>query len=79
METPAFSVVVAVRDGAGTLPLLLDALAAQRDAPAFETIVADDGSRDATAAIAATHPVGARVVSVDRPGPGAGGPGAARD
>lgn len=71
---PAVSVIVPARDAAATLPALLDALAAQKGAPAFEVLVVDDGSRDTTAAVATAHPVVDRVL----PGPGEG-PGAARN
>jgi glycosyltransferase involved in cell wall biosynthesis len=46
------SVVVPARDAAATLRRTLACLAAQRDAPEFEVIVVDDGSRDGTAAVA---------------------------
>lgn len=70
-ETPAapqVSVVVPVRDGAAQLPALLDALGAQADAPPFEVVVVDNGSRDSTAAIAERHPVVRLVVREPRPG-----------
>jgi glycosyltransferase involved in cell wall biosynthesis len=55
------SVVVPVRDGAGTLPALLESLGAQTlERDRFEVIVVDNASRDATARIAAEY--GARVV-----------------
>jgi Glycosyl transferase family 2 len=54
------SVIVAARDAEATLPRTLAALADQEGAPAFEVVVADDGSRDATAAIA--ERAGARLV-----------------
>jgi glycosyltransferase involved in cell wall biosynthesis len=43
-----YSVLVPTRDGAQRLPAVLEALAGQRQAPAFEVIVVDDDSRDAT-------------------------------
>lgn len=47
--TPEISVVVAVRDGAATLPALLDALLRQTLGPSrFEVLVLDDGSTDGT-------------------------------
>lgn len=46
------SVVVPVLDAAGTLPRQLDALAAQRYAGAWEVVVIDNGSTDASAALA---------------------------
>ncbi len=74
MSAPAVSVVIPARDAAATLPATLAALAAQELADAFEVLVVDDDSRDATAAIAAAHP----VVTVVLLGAGAG-PGAARN
>lgn len=64
----AVSVVVPVRDGAAVLPGCLDALAAQRDAPPFDVVVVDNGSRDASEAVARSHPVVGRVVVETRPG-----------
>ena len=58
----ALSVVIATRNRADFLARALDSLAAQRDAPAFETIVADNGSSDATAEIVAARANGACVV-----------------
>ena len=55
-----YSVVIPARDAARTLGRVLDALAAQEPAPR-EVIVVDDGSTDATAALAAKR--GARVLS----------------
>lgn len=63
------SVVIPARDAAATLPLLLRALRAQT-ATVLEVVVVDDGSRDDTAAVAAS--LGATVVRMDRnrgPGP----------
>jgi glycosyltransferase involved in cell wall biosynthesis len=65
---PLVTVVVPVRDGAAVLPACLDALAAQVDAPPFEVVVVDNGSSDATAALARTHPGVDRVVVEQRPG-----------
>jgi glycosyltransferase involved in cell wall biosynthesis len=68
VTTPEITVVVPVRDGAEVLAGCLDALAAQRDAPAFEVVVVDNGSRDGTADLARGHPVVDRVVPEPRPG-----------
>jgi glycosyl transferase family 2 len=54
---------VPARDAEATLPRTLAALADQEGAPAFEVMVADDGSRDGTAAIA--ERAGARLVRGD--------------
>ena len=49
---PLFSILIAARDEAAALPALLQALAAQTLPPtAFEVLVADDHSADATAAV----------------------------
>jgi glycosyltransferase involved in cell wall biosynthesis len=66
----AVSVVVPARDAAGTLGRTLAGIAAQE--VEHEVVVADDGSRDATAEVA--ERAGARVVRLAA----AGGPGAAR-
>ncbi|MBD3337309.1 MAG: glycosyltransferase [Candidatus Eisenbacteria bacterium] len=47
---PAVSVLMAVRDGAGTLEMCLAGLAAQTFAD-WEAVIVDDGSTDATAAV----------------------------
>jgi GT2 family glycosyltransferase len=63
---PEVSVVVPVRDGAGSLPALLDSLEAQTlDDDRYEVVIVDNGSRDGTAEIAASR--GVRVVSEPRP------------
>lgn len=62
---PEVSVVVAARDAAGSLPALLAALAVQEGVD-HEIVVADNGSRDDTGALA--RAAGARVVEVPRPG-----------
>lgn len=64
------SVIVPAHDAAATLPRTLAGLAAQELDGDFEVIVVDDGSGDATAALA--EQAGARVVRHERPrGPGA--------
>jgi glycosyltransferase involved in cell wall biosynthesis len=66
MARPRLSVIVPVRDGARTLPALLDSLDAQTLArEQFEVIVVDNASRDATAQIARSR--GATVVHEPRP------------
>jgi glycosyltransferase involved in cell wall biosynthesis len=65
-DTPLVSVVIAVRDGAATLPACLAALASQ-DYPNVEVIVVDDGSRDGTADLARA----AEVRLIQTPGTGA--------
>jgi glycosyltransferase involved in cell wall biosynthesis len=68
------SVIIPARDVEATLSATLVALAQQVGAPAFEVIVVDDRSRDATAQIAESAAVGVRVIR------GAGeGPAAARN
>ena len=69
------SVVIAARDAERTLPDTLDGLAAQDLGEPFEVVVVDNGSRDATAAVAEAHPVVDRVVRRAR----GEGPGAARN
>ena len=71
MPAPTVSVIVPARDAAATLPATLRALAAQEVAP-LEVIVVDDGSTDATRALA--EAAGARVLATA----GGRGPGAAR-
>ena len=66
--TPEVSVVVPVRNAAGTLSALLDALAGQDGAPAYEVVVADNGSTDDTVARAAAHPLDPVIVHEPRPG-----------
>jgi GT2 family glycosyltransferase len=63
---PDISVVIPVRNGAGTIPALLQSLAAQTlPAERFEVIVVDNGSSDSTARVA--EQAGARVVSDPAP------------
>jgi GT2 family glycosyltransferase len=56
MSEPALSVVVAVVEGGAALRGCLAALAAQRDAPPFEVIVARDASLDDAVALEAGFP-----------------------
>jgi GT2 family glycosyltransferase len=68
--TPEVSVIVPVRDGASSLPALLDSLEAQQlDNDRYEVIIVDNASRDGTAEIAAARDV--RVV--DEPTPNRSG------
>ena len=46
--TPKYSVVIPTRNGAATLPALLDALRAQRTIGTLEIIAVDSGSTDGT-------------------------------
>jgi glycosyltransferase involved in cell wall biosynthesis len=50
-----FTVVIPTYERPGTLRRVLDALAAQRDAPEFEVVVVDDGSRDETPHLLETY------------------------
>jgi glycosyltransferase involved in cell wall biosynthesis len=66
------SVIVPARDAAATLGATLRALRAQDlDAP-YEVLVVDDGSRDATAAVARAAGPPVRLVPMDGPSTGAG-------
>ena len=67
---PDVSVIVPAQDAAATIGRTLAALAAQRVDSGFEIVVVDDGSSDATAAVA--ERAGARVVrQAKRAGPAA--------
>src|SRR5947209_8397752 len=72
---PAVSVIIPARDAAPTLGLTLDALKDQELEAAFEVVVVDDGSRDATAAIARRYAPLVTLVRNDH----STGPGAARN
>jgi glycosyltransferase involved in cell wall biosynthesis len=74
-ELPAVSVIIPARDAAPTLVRALESVTAQEFDEPFEVIVVDDGSSDATAAIAARFEP---LVTVIRNQRGAG-PGAARN
>ncbi|MEA2467866.1 MAG: uncharacterized protein QOJ57_1992, partial [Thermoleophilaceae bacterium] len=62
LQRPLVSVVVPTLDEAAALPGLLDHLAALDGR--FETIVADGGSSDGSAGLAASHPLAPRVLRV---------------
>jgi GT2 family glycosyltransferase len=63
---PDVSVIVPVRDGAASLPALLESIAAQALArERYEVIVVDNASRDDTADVASSR--GAQVISEPRP------------
>ncbi len=63
--------IIPARDAQSTLGRTLECLSAQRADFDFETIVVDDGSRDATAAVAREAPGDVRVVSQAGAGPAA--------
>lgn len=65
---PVVSVIVPVLDAAGTVVDCLDALARQSGAPAFEVLVVDNGSHDASVALATRHPLHPLVLHERRPG-----------
>jgi glycosyltransferase involved in cell wall biosynthesis len=65
---PGFSVVIATKDRAELLDSALTSLRAQVDAPAFEIIVVDNGSSDATPDVARKH--GAEYAFVAEPNRG---------
>lgn len=69
LPAPRVSVVVPARDALPGLIGVLDALAAQTlPRGDFEVLLVDDGSRDATAEVAAEHPLAPRVLHRARPG-----------
>jgi GT2 family glycosyltransferase len=51
-RAPQVSVIICVRNGATTLRTQLESLERQIDAPPFEVVIVDNGSTDATAAVA---------------------------
>ncbi len=58
---PGLSVVIPCRNAAATLGRQIEALASQPPADLVEIIIADNGSRDGTAAIALDHPARRRL------------------
>lgn len=73
MVTVAVSVVIPTYNRMDVLPEVLDALDGQRQAPPFEVIVVDDGSRDDTAGFLAARasPRPLRVLRQENRGPAA--------
>jgi len=70
MQPPQVSVVVPAHDAAAYLGACLDSVATQRGGLALELIVVDDGSHDATAAIAQAR-AGVRCLRQPQRGPAA--------
>lgn len=68
----AVSVVVATRNRSGNLRRLLEGLVQQKAAPAFEVVVADNGSFDDTPAVIDSFRLGLALRSVRVPEPGKG-------
>ncbi|MGD2115006.1 MAG: glycosyltransferase [Acidobacteriota bacterium] len=73
MDEPRVSVVIPTYQRMDVLPEVLDALEGQRDAPPFEVVVVDDGSRDDTPEFLASRrfAVPARVLCQGNRGPAA--------
>jgi len=70
VDAPLVSVIIPARDAAETLGEAIDSVLAQRPRP-FELWVVDDGSRDATAAVAEAYGEPVRCVSRGSAGPAA--------
>jgi glycosyltransferase involved in cell wall biosynthesis len=66
---PRVSVVIPVLNEERRLAGCLNRLAGQRDAPTFEVLIVDNGSRDATVSIAEEHAVRPRVLREPARGP----------
>lgn len=66
-QPPRFAVIIPVYNGAKTLARALDSVLAQMY-PAYEIIVVDDGSRDASAEIAAGHGERVRLLRQEKRG-----------
>lgn len=67
MSSP-ISIIVPAYNAESTLAETLDSVAGQTLRSGVELIVVDDGSADATAAIAESHPVAPRVIRVENGG-----------
>jgi glycosyltransferase involved in cell wall biosynthesis len=70
VSAPEVSVIIPARDAAATLDAVLTGLEAQKGGGPFEVILVDDGSSDATGALARDSRVVDRVVRLDGGGPG---------
>ena len=68
MMKPLISVIIAARNAQGTIRACLDAVL-KLDYPAFEVIVADDGSTDGTLEILRAYGAHVRVVALQHAGP----------
>lgn len=64
---PSISIIIAAHDEARVIGSCLAALAAQHNPPSYEIIVAANGCRDDTAAVARRHP-GVTVLELPNPG-----------
>lgn len=73
---PAVSVIIPLYNDAGSILITLKALAKQENAPEFEVIVIDDGSRDGGAAQVRAHSTPYAMQIVNQPN---GGPSTARN
>lgn len=67
-RNPTLSVVLPVYNGASTLLTTLDSIQNQTWAGEMEVVVIDDGSTDASAAVAEQHPLETRVIRQENTG-----------
>src|SRR4051794_16134387 len=66
-DAAPLAVVIVTYNSAAVLPGLLDSLAAGLEGVGrFEIVVSDNDSRDGSAELALAHPVGARVIRMER-------------